>query len=198
MIKSAKYVTSFEKFDKSKNLEPLSQIAFVGRSNVGKSSLINMIVNQRNLAITSKTPGRTRLINFFEIKLNDANIHFVDLPGYGFAKASKSTQHGWGQHITDFLVKSEHLEHVFVLLDIRHKPSKLDEAMVGFLQMQNIPASIIATKCDKLSRPQLQIAIQSLVKELGITKESIIITSSQDKKGREEIISKLILVSNVD
>ncbi|MCL2569864.1 MAG: ribosome biogenesis GTP-binding protein YihA/YsxC [Firmicutes bacterium] len=192
MLKSAKFISSHSDISQTKNLPPYSQVAFVGRSNVGKSSLINMLTNQKNLAVTSKTPGRTRLINFFECRIDaDKNFYLVDLPGYGFAMASKSTQYGWGTNITQYLTQSKHLNLVFVLLDVRHTPTKLDMAMIHFLQSNNIPFSIIATKCDKLSRAQQGKAIIDLANALAVGRDNIIPTSSKDKNGRDEILAKI-------
>lgn len=179
--------------DGTDELESLSQIAFVGRSNVGKSSLLNMLTNQKKLAVTSQTPGRTRLINFFEIKIGDTNIHFVDLPGYGFAKASKSQKYGWGENITEFLTKSENIKCVFVLLDIRREPSDLDLAMLHFLQTHGIPFSILATKIDKISRSQALQLRKKLSSSLGVADADIIMTTAKDKQGRDEIFTRIQL-----
>ena len=195
-IKSAKFETSCVTYDQTKSLQPIPQIAFVGRSNVGKSSLLNALVNQKNLAVTSSTPGRTRLINFFRIQyaVRDVNLElfFVDLPGYGYAQASKNTQAGWGENITEFLTKSRPLRHVFVLLDIRHKPSPHDVAMLHFLQSHQISFSIIATKCDKVPRSKLHTHLKDLTSYLGLGRDDIIMSSVVDKLGTSEIINKII------
>jgi len=190
----AQFVKSFAKFEQMVEIEPLPQIAFVGRSNAGKSSLLNMLTNHKGLAVTSQKPGRTRLINFF--KVND--IHFVDLPGYGYSVASKSAEHGWGVEITNYLVKSEHLKLVFVLLDIRHAPSALDVGMLHFLQGHGITFKILATKCDKLSRAQQGNAKMKLATTLGLGKDDIILTSATNRQGREIILSILTNLSKSD
>ena len=188
MIKSAKFVTSAATFDQVKKLPELPEYAFVGRSNVGKSSLLNMLVNQKNLAVTSSTPGRTRLINFF---LVNNEIYFVDLPGYGFAKAAKSTKDGWNDNIGEYLTTSRNLKKVFVLLDIRIAPTDNDIAMLHFLQANNIAFRIIATKADKLSRAAAHTARTKLATTLGLASTDVILSSSKDKLGRAEILDNL-------
>jgi len=188
----AQFVKSFAKFDQMIDIEPLPQIAFVGRSNAGKSSLLNMLTNHKGLAVTSQKPGRTRLINFFKCRGDNLSpVHFVDLPGYGYSVASKSAEHGWGVEITNYLVKSEHLKLVFVLLDIRHSPSALDISMLHFLQGHGITFKILATKCDKLSRAQHGNAKVKLATTLGLGKDDIILTSATSRQGREEVFDTL-------
>jgi len=199
MIKSAKFIKSCPDYKNTLDgIEELPQIAFVGRSNVGKSSLLNMLTNQKRLAVTSQTPGRTRLINFFHIVyhakkegVGDKPIYFVDLPGYGFAKASKSAKYGWGESITEYLTKSDNLKCVFVLLDIRREPSDLDLAMLHFLQSHGIPFVIIATKIDKMSRSQALTLRRKLATSIGVADTDIIMTSAKDKQGRTEIFTKI-------
>lgn len=196
-IKSAEFLKSFERFDQMGvgDLEPRPEFAFVGRSNVGKSSLLNMLCNSKKLAVTSQTPGRTRLINFFNIRLgskeDEQTVYFVDLPGYGFSAAGKGTTQGWSQSITEYLTKSENLRRVFVLVDIRHEPSGLDEAMLNFLQSHSIPFKIIATKCDKFSRAQMNLQRLKISQSIGIGKDDIILTSASSKLGREDILMAL-------
>jgi len=197
-IKSAEFVTSCTSFADvvRQKIAPLPQFAFVGRSNVGKSSLINMLCNRKNMAITSSTPGRTRLINFFEIAAsalpprNDvAKFYFVDLPGYGYAAASKSAKDGWNDNIGEYLMKERNLKMIFVLLDIRVKPSDKDVMALHFLQQNNVPFKIIATKIDKISKSQVHAAVSKLSQELGVGRDDIIVSSSSDKRGRLEILS---------
>ncbi|MCL2756017.1 MAG: ribosome biogenesis GTP-binding protein YihA/YsxC [Firmicutes bacterium] len=203
MIKSAKFVKSCPTIEHISDIPELPQIAFVGRSNVGKSSLLNMLVNQKKLAVTSQTPGRTRLINFFEVKFSrekgvDEDIHFVDLPGYGFAAASKSMKYGWGENITEYLVKSQQLELVFILLDIRHLPSELDLAMLHFLQSHGIPFSILATKVDKISRSESLNLRRKLANSIGVGERDIIMTSSKGTQGRVEVFARIQIAINTE
>jgi len=212
MIKSATFETSCTDLASTKKLDPLPQYAFVGRSNVGKSSLLNMLCNRKGLAVTSSTPGRTRLINFFRIELGmakplceegkarqsnpeakskNSTIFFVDLPGYGYAAASKSAKYGWGETITEYLTKSTLLRRVFVLLDIRHKPSAHDEAMLHFLQQHGIPFTILATKSDKFSRAQISNHVRTLAQHLGVGIDNIIATSAKSTLGRDAVMSIL-------
>jgi len=187
MVKSAKFITSKTNISQITELRDLPKVAFAGRSNVGKSSLINMLVNQKALAITSSTPGRTRLINFFEVKLQDnKELYFVDLPGYGFAKASKSMVGGWGDNIEEFLKSGIAL--VMVLVDIRIPPTDYDKMMILFLQQNSIAFKIIATKSDKLSKAELGRTIQKFASSTGITPSDIISTSAKSRQGREQVL----------
>jgi len=198
MIKSAKFIVSattakqWEEYREANRVQGSPLVAMVGRSNVGKSSLINMLTNQKGLAITSSTPGRTRLINFFQIKLEAGEMYLVDLPGYGFAKASKSMQGGWGVNIEEFLLSG--LQHVFVLVDIRIPPSDYDKQMIIFLQMNSIPFKIVATKGDKLSKAQLTRAIQIYANAMGITMNDVIATSAKTGMGKDKIDKVLVSV----
>ena len=187
MVKSAKFITSKTNISQITELRDLPMVAFAGRSNVGKSSLINMLVNQKGLAITSSTPGRTRLINFFEVRLQEnKDLYFVDLPGYGFAKASKSMVGGWGDNIEEFLKSGISL--CMVLVDIRIPPTEYDRMMILFLQQNSIPFKIIATKADKLSKAELGRTIQKFASATGITPQDIISTSAKNKLGREQVL----------
>ena len=173
-----------------KNLikDHFSQIAFVGRSNVGKSSLINMLVNNGKLARTSNTPGRTRLVNYFLI--NDS-FYFVDLPGYGFAKASKAMAESWQGLIEPYILQNDMLKCVCVLLDSRHDATEQDKQMINFLVYYNIPFIIIATKCDKFSKAALRPALNKLANSIGVGIGNIYATSSSKKTGKEEVLNRL-------
>lgn len=186
-IKSAKFVTSATKISLD-NLEDFSQIAFVGRSNVGKSSLINMLVKNSKLCKTSSTPGRTRLINYFLI--ND-NLYFVDLPGYGFAKASKSEIDGWQSMIEPYLVENEQLKCVCMLVDSRIEPTAQDKQMLKFLNYYRIPFITIATKCDKFGKSKVKPQMQKLSNSLGVGVDNVFASSSETGFGRLEILRKL-------
>lgn len=188
MIKKAKFITSVA--DKSKIHETNApEFAFAGKSNVGKSSLINYLTGQSKLAKTSSEPGRTRLLNYFEI--NDGQFYFVDLPGYGYAKVSKEEKIKWGDLIETYLKTSENLKNVFVLLDIRHEPSADDLLLISFLFTLNIPFTIIATKADKLSKMQTRKAVAMLSAETKVGADNIIVTSVTQKKGREEVEKRI-------
>ena len=185
-IKSAKFVTSATSIN-SDYVENKNAIAFVGRSNVGKSSLINMLVGNSKLCKTSSTTGRTRLINYFLI--ND-NVYFVDLPGYGFAKASKVEVDSWQSMIEPFLVENENLKCVCMLVDSRIEPTAQDKQMMKFLNYYRIPFVIIATKCDKFGKSQIKPQMQKIANALGVGKDNVFPSSSETKYGRLEILNK--------
>ncbi len=163
----------------------LPEFAFVGRSNVGKSSLINSLTNIKRLAKTSSTAGLTKMVNYFEI--NDS-FRFVDLPGYGFAKVGKGHLDVWASLMAEYLQGSQSLLTVFVLLDCRITPTNLDKDMITYLIYHNIPFRLVATKCDKLSRNALNKAINDITKELNVRKELIIPTSSSNRQGIENLL----------
>ena len=162
----------------------LPEFAFAGRSNVGKSSLINKLVNRKALARTSSQPGKTQTINFF---LLNGGFYFVDLPGYGYAKVSKELQAKWGKMIERYLVRSRQLRLIFLLVDIRHEPSAGDKQMYEWVKSNNIPAVIIATKADKINRSQLNKQLAMIRKELGGAKETIIPFSKETGQGYDEV-----------
>ena len=164
------------------------EVAFVGRSNVGKSSIINLIADNKKLAKTSATPGRTRLINYF---LVDKKYYLVDLPGYGYAKANKQIQQSWGQLLEQYLLTSKQLKAVYLLLDIRHLPTQLDKQMVEFLYFHNIPIVFVLTKADKLSKVQQHNNATKIANELGITKANFIITSAEKKIGKDVLLDDI-------
>ncbi len=170
-----------------------NEYAFVGRSNVGKSSLLNFLVNSK-IAKTSSTPGRTQLINYFEV---NKQFYFVDLPGYGYAKLNKTKKQSWGKLLGDYLIKAPKLRCVFLLVDIRHKPTELDKQMQKFLYFYQIPTVIIATKCDKLSRAQMHNQKQLIANELGVGKANIILTSSTSRLGLQEVLDKIEVFENL-
>lgn len=184
-ITSAKYLTSAVTRDKL-IIDEIPEICFVGRSNVGKSSLINNLVGIKKLAKTSSTPGLTKMVNYFNI--NNGILRFVDLPGYGYAKIGKNQLNIWSSLMGDYLTLSYSLKMVFVLLDIRHLPSQLDKMMIDFLIKKEIPFTIIATKSDKLSRSAIHKNIGDIAKELNIRNEMIIAHSSETSLGKEKIL----------
>ncbi|MBE0450488.1 MAG: YihA family ribosome biogenesis GTP-binding protein [Clostridia bacterium] len=165
--------------------DELPEIAFAGRSNVGKSSMINMLLNRKGLAKTSSTPGKTQLVNFYDI---DGLFRFVDLPGYGFAKVSKEKKATWGKIIETYLESRENLLEVFQLVDIRHKPSGEDKQMYEWIRASGFSGIVIATKTDKLSKQQIDKQLKIIKSELQMEDDGILIPiSSSDKKGKYDI-----------
>ena len=161
------------------------EIAFAGKSNVGKSSLINALVNRKALARTSAQPGKTQTINFY--KVND-EVYFVDLPGYGYAKVSEEVKAKWGKLIERYLNDSQMLKAVFLLVDIRHEPSTNDKSMYEWIVYQGYDPIIIATKLDKINRSQIQKHVKMIKTGLGVKPGPVVIPfSSTTKQGREEI-----------
>lgn len=161
------------------------EVAFAGKSNVGKSSLINALMNRKSLARTSGQPGKTQTINFYNI--ND-ELYYVDLPGYGYAKVSESAKQKWGKMIEKYLKSSEQLRIIFLLLDIRHEPSDNDKSMYDWIVYQGFQPVIIATKLDKINRSQKDKQVKLIKEGLQVIPGTRIIPfSSMSKQGREEI-----------
>lgn len=169
--------------------DSLKDIAFIGRSNVGKSSLINMLTGRQGLAKVSGTPGKTRLINHFLI---DNAWYLVDLPGYGYARTSKAMRSDFAKIITDYVLKCEKMHFLFVLVDIRLEPQKIDLRFIEMLGMNGIPFGIVFTKTDKLSRNQLESSVARYKKQLLTEWEELpplFFASSAKRTGREEILA---------
>lgn len=187
-IKSADFVISNTDVAKCPN-EPIPEYAFIGRSNVGKSSLINMLTERKSLAKTSGRPGKTQLINHFKI---NGNWFLVDLPGYGYARVSKRDKKTFQKYITDYFIKRKQLLSAFVLVDVRHKPQKIDMEFMEFLGENMIPFSIIFTKADKLKPKVIEKNVASYIQELlnGVWEEApnYFITSSSKNMGRDEVL----------
>lgn len=161
------------------------EVAFAGKSNVGKSSLINALMNRKALARTSSQPGKTQTINFYNI--NEA-IYLVDLPGYGFARTSAAEKQKWGVMIERYLHTSRNLKAVFLLVDIRHAPNANDHQMYDWIVQNGYQPIIIATKLDKLKRSQVQKALRTIRDGLSLPKDTLLIPfSAETKQGREEI-----------
>ena len=173
---------------------PYREVAFAGKSNVGKSSLINALMNRKALARTSAQPGKTQTINFYNI--NDA-MYLVDLPGYGYAKASEEVKAKWGKMIENYLHTSKQLKAVFLLIDIRHAPSNNDKMMYEWMVYQGFAPILIATKLDKIKRSQMQKQIKLIREGLNVQPGTTIIPfSAETKQGRDEIwelIDSLVL-----
>lgn len=163
----------------------LPEIALVGRSNVGKSSMINCFLQRKNFARTSSKPGKTATLNFYLI---NNSFYFVDLPGYGFASVSKETKAQWGKMIEGYLHKRRELRAVIQLVDIRHPPSKEDKLMCDWLQTKEIPCLIIATKADKISRGQLPKHLKLIKEGLGLPGVDVILPfSAESAAGRDDL-----------
>lgn len=165
------------------------EVAFAGKSNVGKSSLINALMNRKSLARTSAQPGKTQTINYYNV--NDA-VYFVDLPGYGYARANENVKAQWGKMIEDYLHKSKQLKLVFLLIDIRHAPNDNDRIMYEWVCKHGYHPVIIATKLDKINRSQIQKQVKLIKTTLQVEKDTIVIPfSAETKQGREEIYTLL-------
>lgn len=161
------------------------EVAFAGKSNVGKSSLINALMNRKSLARTSSQPGKTQTINFYNV--NDS-IYFVDLPGYGYARTSEHVKEQWGKMVENYLHRSRQLKAVFLLIDIRHKPSENDCIMYEWIKTHGYQPIIIATKLDKINRSQIQKQVKILRETLRAEKNVRVVPfSATTKQGREEI-----------
>lgn len=171
----------------------LPEIAFAGRSNVGKSSLLNTLVRRNKLARVSKTPGRTREINFFRI--NEAFV-LVDLPGYGYAKVSKEKRADWRPLIESYLKLTPQLRGIVLLLDIRREPSDDDRAMLDFLSEVEIPTIIAATKADKLTAAAVDERVNEIANQVGLSREQVIPFSSRTGAGRRELAEALMAAVN--
>lgn len=195
IIKDASFVISNSEFSKCPK-DGKAEYAFIGRSNVGKSSLINMLTNNKKLAKTSGRPGKTQLINHFII---NELWYLVDLPGYGYAKASKTSRQSWEKFIVDYLTKSEQLMNVFVLLDSRLEPQKIDLEFMNWCGEKNIPFSMVFTKIDKLSSTVLQKNLAKYKKEMLKYWDAlppVFTTSSESAFGKEKILNYIEDINN--
>lgn len=194
-IKKSEFVTSAVK----RNQYPVDdrvEIAFVGRSNVGKSSLINSLTNRKKLAKVSQTPGKTRLVNFFLI--ND-DFYLVDLPGYGYAKVSKQEKDSWGKTVETYLNGREQLKRVVLLVDSRHKPTNDDITMHEWIKHFGYDVMIVATKSDKLTRNDLKKSEKLIKETLKLSgNDNLYFFSSLNKDGKDELIDNLFLEFAVD
>jgi len=187
-IVSAEYKVTGVRFDQYPN-DNLKEFVILGRSNVGKSSFINSLLNKKNLAYTSGKPGKTRTLNFFLI---NTLFYFVDVPGYGYAKVSKKQREEFGKMIEDYLVNRNNLERAFLIIDLRHKPSEDDLLMYNFLKYYKTPVTIIATKADKIGTTHLNKHIKTVENTLKIYQEdNLIIYSSETLKGKNEVLDLL-------
>jgi len=183
IIKSAEFVKSAVKPSQYPSMA-LPEIAFTGRSNVGKSSLINTLVNRKNLVKTSSTPGRTQLINFFII---NKIISFVDLPGFGYAKVPDSIKKTWGPMIETYLKTRKTLKGVVLIMDIRRIPGMLELNFIEWLHYYNIPCIKILTKSDKLSKVKQKNQYLAIAKALSLNKENLILFSAKSRLGKDDV-----------
>ena len=191
IIKSAEFVTSATR-PTQYPLASMPEIAFSGRSNVGKSSLINILVNRKHLVKTSRTPGRTQLVNFFVV--NNA-MGFVDLPGYGYARVPQSEKKDWGPMIETYLTTRETLKGVVLIMDIRRAPKLEEKTFMGWLNHYDIPGILVLTKTDKLSKSEQQKQQRSIANLLSVARDDLILFSAKTRKGRDEVweaIEKLL------
>ncbi|MDL2258205.1 ribosome biogenesis GTP-binding protein YihA/YsxC [Eubacteriales bacterium OttesenSCG-928-K08] len=185
-VKQAEFVVSVGASSANYPPELEAEIAIVGKSNVGKSSLINSLCNRNKLAKTSQSPGKTRLINFFKI---NRSFYIVDLPGYGFAKASKVERQSWGELMENYL-SSGRVTHLFLLLDIRHEPTADDRQMFNWMLYYGVPFTLVATKADKLARSKRQQAANAAAKALGAPPAAIAYSVSTGG-GKDELLKRI-------
>jgi GTP-binding protein len=191
IVKSAEFITSAVKSSQYPEAM-LPEIAFSGRSNAGKSSLINTLVNRKKLVKTSQTPGKTQLINFFNI--NDS-FSFVDLPGYGFAKVPARVQSSWAQMIERYLSQRKTLKGVVIIIDIRRTPGEKETDLINWLAHFNIPSIIVLSKADKLKKMKQRSQHDFIAKILEVKKDHLFVYSAKSRQGKNEIwdaIEKLI------
>ena len=187
IVKRADFITSMKEYGDYAT-RGCPEVAFAGKSNVGKSSMINKLTNRSKLARTSATPGKTRLINVYQI--NEA-INFIDLPGYGFAKVSKEEKLSWGRMMQNYFATTRDLCHVFHLVDIRHEPSAEDREMNLFLRQADIPFTVVATKADKISRGARLKHIAPICRALAVQPWQVLVFSSEDGTGRDELLERI-------
>ena len=187
IIKSAEYVTSIVTKKLFEGGAP--EIAVAGRSNVGKSSFINMITCRKKLARASSEPGRTRMLNYFSV--NNGEFYLVDLPGYGYAKVTDKERDAWKGLIEFYLQKSDMLKAVILLVDIRREPTDLDLQLAAYFDFYSIPYILVATKADKLSGNARRAALDSIAKGFHLPPEEVLLVSSLTKMGREAVLSAI-------
>ena len=186
-IKSSAFLKSEVDFSKYKGFD-MPEIVLLGRSNVGKSSFINMLSNNNKLAKVSATQGKTKLVNFF---LMNGEFIVVDLPGYGYAETSKVEQQRWGKIIDSYLESSKNLKSAVLLVDVRHAPSKQDVQMLDYLTFNNIPVTIVATKYDKIKKSERMKKVNDIASTLKVGIENIYLISSETAFGKNAIVERL-------
>ncbi len=186
-IKKSKFVTSLAELKPFPG-QGLPEIALAGKSNVGKSSLINSFAHNSKLARTSSEPGKTRLVNFY---LLNEEFFFVDLPGYGFARAPRQERERWAAMIEGYLEGSKNLRHVLQLVDIRHAPTQEDQMMTEYLRHYNLPFTVVATKADKLSKAQRGRSIPVICRALAVQPWEVLTYSSEDGTGMDRLLARV-------
>ena len=194
---NARFIISAEKLSQCPNFT-LPEFPLLGRSNVGKSSFINMLCNRKSLARTSSNPGKTQTLNLYLIN-ND--FYFVDVPGYGFAMVNKNLKKKFGMMIEEYLENRENLKLVFMLIDFRHKPTEDDVLMYNFLKHYNIPLKVVAMKVDKVTKNNRDKNVKQIIKVLNMQDENeLILFSSITKVGKQEVYNELdkLLINNVN
>ena len=186
VIKNATFITSAAKAEQF--ITPTKpMIAVCGKSNVGKSSFINMLANRKKLAKTSSEPGRTRLVNYFDF----GEFILADLPGYGFARVSKGEKEKWAKTLDQFFQNKDSIAHVFMLVDSRHDPTEDDVQMIEFLHYHTIPFTVTLTKADKLSRMKLKEHIKAIAADLYLGEKNLLATSSETGYGKNDVLGKI-------
>ena len=186
IIKNATFITSAAKSEQFiKPNKPM--IAVCGKSNVGKSSFINMLANKKKLAKTSSEPGRTRLVNYFDF----GEFILADLPGYGFARVSKMEKVKWAKTLDEFFANKDDIAHVFMLADSRHDPTEDDVQMIQYLHYHTIPFTVTLTKADKLSRMKLKEHIKAIASDLYLGVENLLATSAETGYGKVDVLNKI-------
>lgn len=186
IIKNAVFITSAAQ--PSQFIKPQKPMIVVcGKSNVGKSSFINMLANQKKLAKTSSAPGKTRLVNYFDF----GEFILADLPGYGYAEVSKAEKERWGKTLDKFFSLKEDITHVFALADIRHDPTADDKRMIDYLHFHSIPFTVIATKSDKLSKMKVKENMKKVAAGFKLGVDNIIAVSNETRVGKEDVLDKL-------
>ena len=186
VIKNATFITSAA--TKKHFITPSKpMIAVCGKSNVGKSSFINMLANRKKLAITSSAPGRTRLVNYFDF----GEFILADLPGYGFAQVSKAEKAKWAKTLDDFFKAKEHIAHVFMLADSRHDPTADDVQMIEYLHYHVLPFTVVLTKADKLSKMKLKEHKKAIAADLYMGENNLLATSAETGYGKDEVLAKI-------
>lgn len=193
-IKKAQYVKGASDY-KQCIVSELPQIAIAGKSNVGKSSFINLLVNDGKLARTSKLPGRTRLINYFAVDTDCGELLLADLPGYGFAKVSFEEKKKWSVLLEKYLANG-HIDHVIFLVDIRHDPTKDDLVMYNYLFTNNLPFTVVATKSDKIGKSQVRNRCRTLASQFKVGENNVIAVSALNRNGRDAILERLEQIVN--
>lgn len=193
IIKNATFITSAARSEQF--ITPNKpMIAVCGKSNVGKSSFINMLANRKKLAKTSSEPGRTRLVNYFDF----GEFILADLPGYGFARVSKSEKEKWAKTLDSFFKKKEHVSHVFMLVDSRHDPTADDVQMMQFLNYHILPFTVVMTKVDKLSRMKIKEHTKAIAADLYLGEANLLATSAETGYGKNDVLAKIKSVIEAD